>query len=207
MSATAPNAPLRYRGYNSQYVDIAVRGADEHLGLAIEYAAHPSNIGCFILRFIVHGKGIDPKNYTHLTYRESAKFIIPASESNPTAEIFKGLRLTKVAIPVFKPAIQRHEVAALADKNGGLIWAQVANWVAEQVAAEGFTLTVSSLKDEVRGLVALPVTSSEVEVVLDFPKLDAPEQKAAALKLVKTPEPEETDEEDGEESDDKEWLN
>ena len=206
-ASTAPNAPLRYRGYNSQYVDIAVRGADEHLGLAIEYAAHPSGIGCFIVRFIAHGKGVDPKSFKHLTYRESAKFLIPPTEGNPTPEIFKGLRLTKVAIPVFKPAIQRHEVAVFGDQFN--VWPQVAGWVVEQATTEGFTITVPNLESTIRDLVVLPTTApGTVESVLDFPKLDAPEQKAAALKLVKNPEPEEVDdEEDGEESDDKEWLN
>ena len=137
-ASTAPNAPLRYRGYNSHYVDIAVRGADEHLGFAIEYAVHPSGVGCFILRFIAHGKGVDPKNYKHLTYRESAKFVIPATETSPTAEIFKGLRLTKVAIPVFKPAIQRHEVGTFGDQFN--VWAPLTEWVAAQVAAEGFSV-------------------------------------------------------------------
>ena len=81
MTANTPHTPLfAIVAQNNQYVDIAVRGTDEHLGFAIEYAAHPTGIGCFILRFVVHGKGVDPKNYKHLTYRESAQFLIPATD-------------------------------------------------------------------------------------------------------------------------------
>ena len=79
---------LRYRGSHSSYTDVATRGGgvtpegvsppNEFLGISVEYAIHPKGVGCFILRFVVHGKGANPKNYKHLTYRESAKFVIPA---------------------------------------------------------------------------------------------------------------------------------
>lgn len=196
MSVTAPNAPLRYRGFNSQYVDVAVRGAEEHLGLSIEYAVHPSGIGCFILRFIAHGKGINPKNFTFLTYREPAKFLIAATETT-SAEVFKGVRLTKIAIPVFQPSVHRHELDAFATKHG--VWPLLTAWLAQQIAAEGFTVTVPDLEAEVRNLLALPVTPDNVACILEFPKLDAPEIKAAALKLVQKPEPDEDEESDDDE--------
>jgi hypothetical protein len=210
MSATTVSNPLRYRGSHNWYVDIAVREA-EQLGFAMQYASHPSGIGCFILRFIVHGKGIDPKNYKHLTFREEAKFLIPATPTT-SAEVFNGVRLNKIAIPVFKPAVQHHEVAGFAFKFG--VWPLVTQWVAAQVEAEGFTLTVENLQAIIRDLVILPSTPEEsVTCLLEFPDLTAPEQQAAALKLVKKPvEDEDEDdsdiEEDGDEDeDDKEWLN
>ena len=194
---------LRYRGYQSLYVDIASRGK-ESLGLSVQYAVHPSNIGCFILRFIVHGKGIDPKNYTHLTYREPAEFLIEPTAEQPTAEKFKGVRLNKIALPVFKPAVRHHEVDSYALKFA--VWSQVTDWVAAQVVAEGFTITVTDLAAEIRGLV-VPDTTVHVENILQFPDLTAPEQQAAALKLVKKPEPEPDEDEDVEGDEPKEWLN
>ena len=209
MSATTA-APLRYRGSSNFYVDIATRNA-EHLGFSLEYAIHPSNIGCFIVRFVVHGDDINPKNYKHLTYREKAKFIIPATAEKPMVEMFKGYRLNKIALPVFKPAVQRYEVGDFATKFN--IWPLLIEWVAEQVQAEGFTLTVD-LEAEMRGMLAVP-TTPEVTVtsVIEFPDLKGHAQQAAALKLVKAPEPDEDDEDDAseddedEDGDDKGWLN
>lgn len=208
MNATAPVAPLRYRGSNNLYVDIAARN-EERLGFAVEYAIHPSNIGCFILRFVVHGEGADPKNYKHLTYREKAKFVIPATAEKPMVEMFKGFRLNKIALPVFKPAVQRYEVGDFATKFN--IWPLLIEWVAEQVQAEGFTLTVD-LEAEIKGMLALPKTpDGTVTSVIEFPDLKGHAQQAAALKLVKAPEPDEDDadedENDGDEDDDKGWLN
>ena len=55
----------------------------------------------------------------------------------------------------------------------------------------------------------LPTTApGSVECIIEFPKLDAPEQQAAALKLVQKPEPEaDGRRQDEDETDEKEWLN
>ena len=59
------------------------------------------------------------------------------------------------------------------------------------MTAEGFGITVPDLQTVIQGLVVPPSTpEASVTSVIEFPKLDAPEQKAAALKLVKQPEPE-----------------
>jgi len=193
-------------------VDIASRNTSEFLGLAIEYAVHPNGLGCFILRFIVHGKGVmdDPAKYTHLTYREPAEFIIPASEGK-SAEKFKGLRLNKVAVPVFSPAVFKHEVDQFATKFN--LWPVLTEWIAEQVVAEGFTVAVGDLQATVRDLVVPPQSDEAgVKSVLEFPDLSAPEQKVFAMKQAKKPAPapdpdEDIEDEDGDEDEDKEWLN
>jgi hypothetical protein len=210
MSATA-TSPLRYRGWRSTYADVASRNGNEFLGLSIEYAAHPSGIGCFILRFIVHGKGVDPKNYKHLTYREMAEFVIPGGEGK-SSEKFKGLRLNKIAVPVFSPAVFRHEVDEFATKFN--LWPVLTEWIAEQIAAEGFTVTVENLQETIRSLAILPSSEAgAVKSVLEFPDLNAPEQKVFAMKQAKKPAPEPTEDEDLDDEDgdgdeeDKEWLN
>lgn len=202
--------PLRYRGSHSHYVDIAVRGTDEHLGLGVEYAVHPSGVGCFILRFVVHSASkLNPANYKHFAFRESAKFVIPDSGSKYNGEVIRGVRLNKIAIPVFEPAVQRHEVEKFAAKFG--IFQTLTEWVAEQVQAEGFNLTVN-LQKEIEGLVLPPTTSKEVKSVVQYPDLKNPDYQKQVLKQAKPPvddEPEEEDEdeEDEDDSDDKEWLN
>jgi hypothetical protein len=206
--ATATQTPLRYQGWQSSYVDIATRHT-EHLGLAVEYAVHPSGIGCFIVRLVAHGKGVNPVNYKHLTYREPAKFVVPASAAHPVPEKITGLRLNKIALPVFAPAVQRHEIDHFATKFG--VWTAVSEWLAAQVASEGFTLTVD-LPQELRNLLVIPTTpEATVTSALTFPDLTAPEQTAAALKLVKKPEPDEDDVEDDDgdedETEGKDWLN
>jgi hypothetical protein len=191
-------------------VDIASRNTSEFLGLAIEYAVHPNGLGCFILRFIVHGTGVmdDPAKYKHLTYREPAEFIIPGGEGK-SAEKFKGLRLNKVAVPVFSPAVFKHEVDHFATKFN--LWPVLTEWIAEQVVAEGFTVSVEDLQAIVRELVVPPQSvEGEVKSVLAFPDLSAPEQKVFAMKQAKKPAPEpeeDLDDEDGDEDEDKEWLN
>ena len=196
--------PLRYKGSNSHYVDIAIRGTDEHLGLGVQYAVHPSGTGCFILRFVVHGKDVDPKNFKHLMYRESAKFITTGGDAKHS-EVFKGVRLNKLAIPVFEPAVGRHEIAKFAEKFG--IWALLEEWIAEQVQAEGFMITVN-LPQEMKQLVVGPDTpEASVKSVIEFPDLKSEESQKANLKLVKKPEPEpDEDEEDGDDEE-KDWLN
>lgn len=212
MSTPTATAPLRYQGSRGRYVDIAVRAADEHLGIGVEYQPHPAGVGAFIVRFVAHG-AVDLKNFKHLTYREKAHFAIMGTAEQPTHEMIKGFRLPKVAIPAFKPAVQRHELAHFAAKFD--VWVQIAAWVAAQVAQEGFTLTVEDLPTLIAGLAIPPpppTTTVPVESVLEFPKLDAPQQQAAALALVKDPEPDEDEgeEEDGDEDgdgEDEEWLN
>lgn len=198
-----------FRGWNSRYADIAARGDNEALAVAVEYAIHPSNVGCLIVRFVVHGEGAAPGNYKHLTFRESAKFVIPPSEENPHSQTFKALRLNKVAIPVFKPAVKRHEVEPYAEQFG--TWVSLAAWIAEQVTAEGFTLLlapealVALLRERIVG-----TPTGEVQNVLELPDLTAPAQQASALKAVVKPEPDsDEDEEDEEEEDDDtpDWLN
>lgn len=206
----APVVPLKFRGHSSHYVDIGVRNETEFLAASVEYATHPSNIGCFIIRFVAHGKGVEPKNYTkHLMYRETAKFLIPATKTTG-AEVFNGLRLSKIAIPVFKPAIHKHEVDHFATKFD--IWPVIAAWITQQAGAEGFEplLDPFTLVATLRERFVPSITSEGIENVLELPDLSAPEQKAAALKLVKKPaEPEDTDEDESEDGDEdeKEWLN
>jgi len=207
MSDTATTSPLRYRGSSNKYVDIAIRGTDEAMGLNVEYAAHPNGIGCFIVRFVVHGEGVSPAGYKHLTYRETAKFAtMPTGTDIPA--MFKGVRLNKLAIPVFKPAVFPHEVAGHADALG--IWPLVTEWIAEQVTTEGFVLTVD-LQAEIKAMVTfkVPETTGKVESVIDFPNLaDTAHQKAAA-KLAKKPVDDDDDEDadlDEDEDDDKDWL-
>jgi len=205
LTETETTTPLRYRGQSGNtYTDVAIRN-EEHLGIAVQYAPHPSNVGCFIVRFVVHGKGVDPKNYKHLTYREPARFVIPATKTDST-EVFKGIRLNKVAIPVFSPAINHYEVALFAEKLGA--WAPLAAWIGEQIAAEGFTLTVPNLRATIRAMFA-PSTGN-ITLAYVFPDLAAPEEQKAALKLVQKPEPDEESDDDGDEEDkddDPEWLN
>lgn len=213
---TQQTEPLRYKGSQNHYVDIAIRGDGEnveHLGLGAEYAVHPvTKVGCFILRFVVHGAGVDPKKYKHLMFRESAKFVIPSSQTNAGyvhAKVFKGVRLNKIAIPAFEPAIGKHEVDKFATKFG--IWALLEEWVAEQVQAEGFLLIVN-LPQELRTLlVGKETPEGAVKSVIAFPDLASEEAQAESLKQVKKPAPEPEDEEseeDGDdEDDDKEWLN
>lgn len=188
---------LRYHGQHSRYVDIATRGTDEHLGMSLDYAVHPSGVGCFILRFVVHGKGVQPKNFKHLMYREPAQFVIPGT----IPEMFEGVRLNKLAIPVFNPAVHRHEVDQFALKFG--VWSLLEAWVTKQVLVEGFTVLVD-LQKEIRNLLAWePTPEDSVKCVMEFPNLDAPEYKASALKLVKKPEPDLDDEDE----DGKGWTN
>jgi len=205
--STEQFSPLRYRGSNNRYVDIAVRGADEHLGLGVDYAVHPSGTGCFILRFVVHGNDVDPKNYKHLMYRESAKFVTEGTDPK-SGEVFKGVRLNKIAIPAFAPAVKRHEINKFAEKFG--IWALLEEWIAEQAKAEGFLVTVN-LPQEIRQLVIGTETPEDaVKSVIEFPDLTSQEYQSHGLKQVKAPveDPEpDTDEDDDSESDEKEWLN
>jgi hypothetical protein len=208
MSEISTAAPLRYKGYSGNwYVDIAERNT-ERLGVGIDYAAHPTGVGCFIVRFSVHGEGIDPKNYKHLTYRDKSRYVIPATDTTP-AEGIKGIRLNKVAIKAFSPAIGRHEVALFAEKLG--VWSKLAGWVGEQVAAEGFTVNVPNLRETLRSLIA--PTTGEVENVLEFPDMASEKEQKKALKLVQKPEPDEDedadDDEDGDDDDSggKDWLN
>lgn len=197
--------PLRYRGQSNSYVDIAIRGTDEHLGLGLDYAVHPqTGVGCFLVRFVVHGPGVEPTKYhNHLTYREMAKFVLPATATTG-AEVFHGVRLNKLAIPVFQPAVRKRELDKFAQKFG--IWPMLTEWIAEQVTADGFTVTVE-LQQEIQKLLVDPPTPEEsVKSVIEFPDLTAPEHKALAMKQAQKPVAvdEDEDEDDGEKKD---WLN
>lgn len=200
--------PLKFRGSSSRYIDIGVRG-DDFLAASVEYAVHPSNIGCFIVRFVAHGKSLDPLSFKHLTYREEkAQFLIPASKDNPSNEVFNGIRLNKLALPAFKPAIKPYEVADKGTEFG--LFLVVADWIGQQAQLDGFTLLTeaSALAAEFRNFFTLPPTEGTIENILELPDLTTAENKKAALKLVQKPEPEEdTEDEDGDEDEDKEWLN
>ena len=207
-TAVAP-PPLRYQGYGgSHYVDIGAREG-ERLGLSVQYAIHPTNVGCFIVRFVVHGEGVKPSNFKHLTYREEAAKFVIAATATTSAESFKGIRLNKLALPVFKPAVQRHEVDEFALKFN--VWNLMEEWITEQVQAEGFTL-IADLQKEIRNMVVLPMSDADsIKCVIEFPKLDSPEAKQAASKVMQKPAPDEDEDadedEDGEEAPEKDWLN
>jgi hypothetical protein len=186
-------------------MDIASRlDSKEWLGLAVDYAVHPSGVGCFILRFVVHGEGVSPvTKLVHFTFREKAKFV---SFGPGMHTMIKGIRVNKVAIPVFAPAIQKYEIEKYAEQFG--IWAPITEWVAEQAKADGFELTV----DLVKALPALllgPVTEGDVKCIMEFPDLQGPEQQMASKHMMQKPEPDDdpdADEED-EDEDTKDWLN
>lgn len=210
-TVTETAQPLRYRGSHARYTDIAVRGENEYLGFAVEYAVHPSGAGCFVMRFVAHGKELQP--FTHLTYRQRAEFYTQKDDSGKHAEIFRGVRLNKIAVKVCSPAVHPWDLDEFALKHD--VWLLLEKWVAEQVKAEGFTLTVDLFK-EVREMVLnrmptrTPIENSTC--VIEFPVLEPPKQ-AAPLTLVQKPEPDEDDTDvDGDDGDDededtKEWLN
>lgn len=204
--------PLRYRGQSSVYVDVATRGTDEFLGVSLQYAIHPSNVGCFIVRFAAHGDDVNPKNFKHLTYRDQSKYSTIVGEGEIQA-LIKGIRLNKLALKVFSPAPHPALIQKLADDFN--VWTLLAEWVAEQATTEGFTLYPVDLAATLREstpVPALPVVPEGLTCVLDLPKLDAPEEQAHALKLVgKKPvsddEDEDDEDEDEKDEDDPEWLN
>jgi len=205
--AAAIETPFRYRGSASSYVDIALRGADEHLGIALQYEKHPSSgIGCFIIRFVTHGKEATPTSYTHFTFREDkANFAAPGPDGSfQHAQVFRGIRLNKFAIPVFQPAVQKHELGKYADQFD--VWDALSNWVDAQAKAEGFTVTVD-LPVILRGLVVPEETPEvEVKVILQFPDFQSPEYQVAAKGQVEKPAPEPVEDEDDEDNDAEEWL-
>jgi hypothetical protein len=193
--------PLRYRGYRSEYVDVAVRDT-QHLGIGIEYAVHPvEKVGCFILRFVVHGKDVKDTDFTYLNLREGAHFI---SEGDHATSI-KGYRLNKVVIKVFHPGVHKNELGKYADKFG--IWGPLTEWVTEQITAEGFTVTANVEQELRRLLVPETPDSAEVKSVLEFPDMSADKKsKKVGLKLVENPPADDEDDEDDDEEE-KDWLN
>jgi hypothetical protein len=182
---------------------------NEFLGISVEYAIHPKGVGCFILRFVVHGKGANPKNYKHLTYRESAKFVIPATQTT-SGEVIKGFRLNKIAVPVFQPPVRPQEVDKFATKLN--VWPLLEEWITETVQAEGFSL-IADLKTELRRIVCgIETPEDSIKSVIEFPNLSDPEQQAAALSQVQKPvdeddDPDKEDPDEDEENEGKDWLN
>jgi len=184
--------PLRYFGSSNQYVDFAIRGEGEFLGVGVDYAKHPSGVGCFVVRFVAHGAA-NPLEFKHLSYREPAQFVIP---SGTMPELFEGFRLDKVAFGVFEPAVQKRELDFFATKYG--VWSLLTNWIADQAMLEGFTVVVDLEKEIKSLLIARPSNVDEVTCVLRFPDLTSPEYRAS-LKPVVKPEPEEDEDDNGDE--------
>lgn len=201
-------APFRYRGAANAYVDIAVRG-ETSLGLGLQYAVHPTNVGYLIVRFVAHGGSVAPKGFTHLSYREPAQFAAAGEDgSYAHASVFNGARLNKVAIPVFSPAVHKLEVAEYAAEYD--LWDKIAGWVTAQVTAEGFALTVEDLDAVIRDLVVPPAPpkTEGVTFVLELPSFDAPKPPKLVPPPVADVEGDEADdEEDDEEKEEKDWLN
>ena len=197
---TETSSPLRYRGFSTRYVDVAVRNKNEWIGLSVQYHPHPkTQQGCFIVRLVTHGEKA-PK-FSHLSLREKGEFVTVG----PHAEQFKGFRLNKLAIPVFSVAVLPHEIDQYATKFG--IWALLEEWLTEQIQTEGFTLTVNLL-DEIKAMLVPSTTPEEsVKSALELPVLT---HTAPALALVKSSkdEPEEDDDEDEDDDEtEEEWLN
>jgi hypothetical protein len=128
------------------------------------------------------------------------------------AELFKGYRLNKIAIPVFQPPVRPQEVEKFAEKLN--VWALVEAWIVETVQAEGFVLVAPDLQSVLRLMVCGESTPEDaVKSVIEFPNLSAPEQQAFANSQAQKPEEDEEDpdKEDPDEDDDdakeKDWLN
>jgi len=196
---------LKYRGSRAHYEDVAAKN-DVRLGLSVEYAAHPYNdTGYIAVRFVVrHVTQIKPESsafgeFTHFKMRDKADFATLGDH----ATTFKGRRLNKVLVPVFKPAPCGHTVAEVGDSLN--VWTPIATWIAEQIEKEGFMLLLpdADLATWVRAQVA-GEPQAPSELVLDLPDL----KKSSAKKSYKASDEDDEDDDDNDDEDDvKGWVN
>lgn len=130
-----------YRGVNARYVDIGSRGTD-CLGLGIQYEPGSDGVGYVVVRFVVHS---DPLNgqigpFNHFQIREPGKYVTLNDDgSQPDhAEMFRGFRLNKVAVPVFTPAVQSWKVIETGTQLQSL--PKLAAWILDQAQQDNFVV-------------------------------------------------------------------
>jgi hypothetical protein len=163
----------RYRGSSNEYTDIATRGG-EVMGLGIQYAIHPgSGIGHILVRFVAHGDGqFEP--FKHFQLRAHAQF----KDLADGGKSFVGVRLNKLAIPVFSPAPIINDVVAFGDKLG--VWVSLTDWITDQLVADGFVPILNILDYIKAELGGIAVPFEQVKLVIEFPDLAAAKKSAAS---------------------------
>lgn len=164
----------RYKGSANEYTDIATRG-NEAIGLGLQYAVHPeSGTGHILVRFVAHSDTGQFEPFTHFHPRQSARF-----RDFGTDKSFNGVRLNKLAIPVFSPAPILNDVVLFGDKLG--VWALLADWITDQLVADGFVPTVPSILEHIRAeLQGISVPFESVKMVISLPDLVAEKKSAVA---------------------------
>ena len=157
-----------FKGSDNIYANIATKGS-QTLGLSLVYALHPlAKTGALIVRFVVHSKeGIGAiGKFKFFKRRENAPF-----KTIPGGENFSGVRLNKLAIPIFHPGTSLHKFLQLCEKFQ--IWEILSDWVIERCQADGFTVTQpGELGSIMAKLVSGDINSNdddEVKLVIEFP--------------------------------------
>lgn len=200
----------KFKGDSNIYTEVATRGA-ETMGLCLDYAIHGSGVGCLIVRFVAYSttKAFEPFN--HFVMRQHAQFkalddagATLKGEDGHSVK-FLGVRLNKIAVPMFNPGPPSAFVAQFLDSFS--MYPVLADWIAEQIQADGFTLTVPTLVTLLQDALTVPLSKPEdSKMVLDFPDLAAYHAEAGnAYAASQQPQAfdadEAVDEEDDEEED------
>jgi hypothetical protein len=170
---------FRYHGAANAYVDIATRG-DERLGLGLFY--YPVT-GSIIARFVVHSTTGAFGEFKHFWPREKAEFLPLEKTAHMTA--IEGVRLNKFEINVFNKPVSPVHLEVLGDALsmtgvGASLWLQVAAWIEQQAAADGFTVNVdlpSVVKTEL-----IPPVPDGVVMAPAFPDLALYRAKRQGIK-------------------------
>lgn len=167
----------QFRGDANTYDSIATRG-NQTIGLSLSYLIH-QNIGCVAVRFVMFGE-VDIAPFTHFVVRESAQFL-KLEDGKDTDEKFVGARLNKTLIPLLKPAPKNASLSLYMEKFA--IYQKIAEWVMQQVDAEGFESTVNMLTCVKSQLGGVSDTQNGVaEVGVAYP--DLTEQKKQYLEYL-----------------------
>jgi len=174
----------RFRGTGTEYIEIGQRG-EEKIGLGISYAVHPNGTGMLIARFVASSENGQFQGFKVFVDRYSDQFRVLDADGHDTDQKFIGVRLNKVAIPLFYPPPHPMYVGPMMEHFK--VWPVIAGWITEQLATDGFTVSVKDLEGVLKMLLGFKIPDPEqVKMVLEFPDLVAYHQKKQQKKAHKS---------------------
>jgi hypothetical protein len=152
-----------FMGQNFKYSEIAIRD-NETIGICLQFGVHPQTRALFaIIRFvcIADGAYAECAKFKHFTSRGMSLY------TKETGKQTQGHKLNRVLIPIATgQGTCPHTVRAIGDHFE--IWTVLANWITEQLDAEGFVLSVFNLPQLLRECTPDPV--DQVTLALELPK-------------------------------------
>ena len=173
----------RYRGTTGTYVDVATRG-NEILGLSLQYSLNRlEDRSGLLVRFAARSEDGSHQPFTRFSQRQQTQYRFLDDGGHKSGEYFPVIQLNKFSIPVVSPAMPPEQFKTWVQDTNTLD--VIAEWLMEQIQAEGFTL-IDAENFKAFVLEQIIPTPPAPKLMLEFPDLVEYQQEHQAYQQKST---------------------